>query len=969
MALPNRKPAHQPESYDPKVPEIVGMVEQVQGNVEPRKPYVVKTANGGSYIDDAPMLGWGKWQDNTYCGCIAAVTEVLGAPVSYETLMGVSGLCYRIGIKVNLDPSSEIPQNGDVWDDQISAAIGYEMYAIEGERKRGKRARGNLDTGRPVLGMGLFADPEWEILTGYDKTAFFGRSYFHTQTPLSRQPLPDMPGEYLRAVNYPGVYPEGFMRFFDKPCEKGDPLALLKKSLEICIAYWNHTPRADNRFGEAAYRLLIEKLQNSDEAWKADCGCMHYHIGCLADARRSAYVYLRDASALLGGMKQQKLMEIAGAYQSIADDILAVTPYEMLNVAWAAGENGAVAWSGEVRHNLVAMLEKAIETEKQIQVIVKDLLERWEEPESYDPKAPEIVGMVEQAQEQQEKIIKTFDYNGIAVDLVEWPSTTWCGKIGYADSNGDEPNVDKIMGDFMVLDTKIAIDRYAKDWDACVSVNYLSPQNPNGVMIGFVVGSEQQPDGFDIYKVPAAQYMRIRMCKETAKALGRKTFEGGIPPYEWIGEQIAPKFGYTYGDPSIPIFEYYGHYNPKKNGHEFTYLYVPVQPKSYDPKAPEIVGMVEQAQEQPVALPSDTVADPFAGGEPPRTSNRITEYRRIQNWENYFLASAICSVAKLVGFDEEALTMFAENNGNKGMHFFSAITGDMFTPMYDTLDEKPADSGFTACFFAPQVIKRAFAAFGRDCTYLSAAYIKENLRTVTNAIKASIDKGIPVLAWGMGNVTLLNGNCCDLMPEGCLIGGYDGDTLHVNLYCGPERVETDDDGYTTSADGLLGSKGLFFVGEPIEKTPLPQIYREAIAAIPSLLTQPPAEGILFGRAAFDLWADNLLDETNFTGKTEEELGGLIWSLHCKPYCNVCTSNADHFIRAAAPEVEIAAKLLPLYERFFKCKDKIWKLSGGFYPPAKKFRQRKFRAKIAALLREMGAICGEILKVFEEGEAK
>ena len=396
-------------------------------------------------------------------------------------------------------------------------------------------------------------------------------------------------------------------------------------------------------------------------------------------------------------------------------------------------------------------------------------------------------------------------------------------------------------------------------------------------------------------------------------------------------------------------------------------------PESYDPKTPEIVGMVEQARGD-TALSSDTIADPFAGGEPPRTSNRITEYRRIQNWENYFLASALCSVAKLVGFDEDALTMFAKDNGNKGMHFFSAITGDMFTPMYDSADtilrEKgdytdlmPTDSGYTACFFTPQAVKRAYAAFGRDCIYLSAAYIKENLRTVTNAVKASIDKGIPVLSWGWGVVSLNDWH--GDMSEGCLVGGYEHDELYVQLYPGPERMAVDDDGYYSNADGLLGSQGLFFVGEAIEKTPLTDVYREAIAAIPERLSLPPAGNITFGKAAFELWADNLLDEARYAGLTDDELGALSWGVHCKSYCNVCTSNADHFIRAAVPEVEIAARLLPLYERFFKCKDKIWKLSGGFYPPAKKFRQRKFRAKIAALLREMGAICGEILAVFEE----
>ena len=49
----------------------------------------------------------------------------------------------------------------------------------------------------------------------------------------------------------------------------------------------------------------------------------------------------------------------------------------------------------------------------------------------------------------------------------------------------------------------------------------------------------------------------------------------------------------------------------------------------------------------------------------------------------------------------------------------------------------------------------------------------------------------------------------------------------------------------------------------------------------------------------------------------------------------------------------------------KHKEKIWKLSGGFEPPVKKFRQRKFREKIAAHLREMGALCDEIVEILRE----
>lgn len=54
-------------------------------------------------------------------------------------------------------------------------------------------------------------------------------------------------------------------------------------------------------------------------------------------------------------------------------------------------------------------------------------------------------------QHPQEKIIKTFDYNGVMVDLIEWTDTIWCGKIGYAANNTDEPDVTNILRAFQAL--------------------------------------------------------------------------------------------------------------------------------------------------------------------------------------------------------------------------------------------------------------------------------------------------------------------------------------------------------------------------------------------------------------------------------------------------------------------------------------------------------------------------------------
>ena len=342
--------------------------------------YEVKTENGGSYIGGVPALRWGAWRDNTYCGCIAAVTEILGAPVSYETLMGVSGICYRLGLKTSLDPSSGMPQNGQIWDDRINAAIGYKMYALRDERRRNQRVRENLDAGRPVLCVGAMCEPEWELLTGYDGHCFFGRSYFDTQgTPQDRPEELRTPHAYLRASNYPGWVPKSLTRFFDKPCKKEEPLRLLQKSLEACLMYFTHEPRGDARFGEAAYRILIDGLEAGDGDWGQYSGNVISRLRDLADARRSAYVYLRDCAPLLRGSNRAKLRGVAEACRSIADDVLALVPYAHMSPAWSSGNDSAKDWDSEFRQTLADALGRALDTEKTVQLAVKGILAHWGE--------------------------------------------------------------------------------------------------------------------------------------------------------------------------------------------------------------------------------------------------------------------------------------------------------------------------------------------------------------------------------------------------------------------------------------------------------------------------------------------------------------------------------------------------------------------------------------------------------------
>lgn len=127
----------------------------------------------------------------------------------------------------------------------------------------------------------------------------------------------------------------------------------------------------------------------------------------------------------------------------------------------------------------------------------------------------------------QESVIKTFGFNGINVDVVRWNETIWCGKIGYAKNNTDEPDVEKIAKEAEVVFPNNTPNKRENNWEVCISLNYLSNERPNGVMFGFLVETDEQPDSYDIIKLPTALYMRIQICDETFCALNVEPWTGG----------------------------------------------------------------------------------------------------------------------------------------------------------------------------------------------------------------------------------------------------------------------------------------------------------------------------------------------------------------------------------------------------------------------------------------------------------
>ena len=383
MSEPAKKCDSSPESYSPKVkPAIITIAETAAERASDSQTYSVKTADNGRYIDGVPMLNWGEWKDNTYCGAIALAAAVVGIPVSYEYLMGVSGLCYRFAMRPNWCPGSALVQNGTVWDDSIYAALGLELYSIPDAEQRDKRVMENLDAGRPVLCMGQIGPPEWGLLTGYAENGrtFFGRSYFDAQKTNPDSPFYSSDNifhtqnRYRRAVDYPGTYPDCFVKFFDKPCRQKAPVELLTQSLQACLEYFTHGEVNECRFGAAAYQILIDGLLKEEEEYKSFRRNENYHVGVLVDARRSAQVYLEESAVLAGGSAGKKLLETAALYRELCDGILAVVPYNRLSEQFAFNAGPEESWDRDTRVRLAAALREAVSIERSVQTVAKDVL-------------------------------------------------------------------------------------------------------------------------------------------------------------------------------------------------------------------------------------------------------------------------------------------------------------------------------------------------------------------------------------------------------------------------------------------------------------------------------------------------------------------------------------------------------------------------------------------------------------------
>ncbi len=290
--------------------------------------------------------------------------------------------------------------------------------------------------------------------------------------------------------------------------------------------------------------------------------------------------------------------------------------------------------------------------------------------------------------------------------------------------------------------------------------------------------------------------------------------------------------------------------------------------------------------------------------------------------------------------------------------FFAGLTGDLFAQHY----KQPFDGDGVNAYYQVNGDRKFFEGIFEKCGY-SAAYVfsrelLKNKETYSEKLISCIDKGVPVIFTGY------SGQPCGVFA------GYEeyGKTL---IYISgdnsePQRISCDKAmGYDTDKSGWI------FVSGKKEQKDTAEIYREAIHALPKLLTTDNGK-YCFGAPAFLKWANDI--ENGYFEKIKPEefdsrtmYINFVFTLATNGCC------CPNFLQRAIewnPDMTYLNDVSLLYKRTAD----IWHndgandleaLGGGFNITLETLQTPEIRKKIAARIRECGDIIDEVVKILNE----
>lgn len=244
-----------------------------------------------------------------------------------------------------------------------------------------------------------------------------------------------------------------------------------------------------------------------------------------------------------------------------------------------------------------------------------------------------------------------------------------------------------------------------------------------------------------------------------------------------------------------------------------------------------------------------------------------------------------------------------------------------------------------------------FGHCGYSATFVFSRDLCKNKEMYLHTLIGYMDKGVPVITLGTNGA-----------PFGVFVGYEEnGKTL---LYISgdndePQRISYD----KAMEDSNPDVSGWIFVGEKREDIPLAKIYKDAIIALPELLTTNN-EQFCFGAAAFRKWADDI-DGGIFDNMKPEEFEG--WSMYQNFICVLATNGSccHVFLERAQklnPEMAFLDQVGALYSKIKDMWGELEALGGGFNITLEALQDSKKRTRITTKIREFASVTDEIVSV-------
>lgn len=291
---------------------------------------------------DVPYIGFdtgrtgGHIEGTWVCAAMKAALAYIGEPYPYRFLMGVSGAAFRLAwnaerwdggtistIHMGDDPTEHVRRafravgwvpwivGNPLWREGVAGIQPGQDYLGDkadylGERHFRDRIVYDLRNKRyPVLSLGVVFPPEYGLITGYDEGGDVLIGWHHFQDfpeNVESGKVSFEPGGQYRKRDWfaDTIGLVGFQYKTTKPPLKDSYRRALEWALKL-----GRTPRFGAYYsGLAAYEEWVQALEDDADFSSADepglaarLMCHNDAIICLAEGRRSAAAFLRDARA------------------------------------------------------------------------------------------------------------------------------------------------------------------------------------------------------------------------------------------------------------------------------------------------------------------------------------------------------------------------------------------------------------------------------------------------------------------------------------------------------------------------------------------------------------------------------------------------------------------------------------------------------------------------------------------------